>query len=152
VTDETPVTLRQAAALVGRPVGTVRQWAAHRRMRPLYRVRNRDYYRPADVRAAAASIGPRGRRYREEREPTAEEVERTVAEQSRPENLPSWWSVDVERQRRRDGGVRIFRVAARVPTDCGRDWSAPVYYRLVRLPRGGPRAPWLSSRRYDGAE
>jgi hypothetical protein len=123
VTDDTPVTLRQAAALVGRPVATVRKWAAHRRMRPLYRLRNRDYYRPADVRAAAASVGPQGRRYREEREPTAEEVERTVAEQMKPENLPSWWTREAERQRRRAGGVRIVRVAARVPTDCGRDFT-----------------------------
>jgi hypothetical protein len=120
VIDETPVTLREAAALVGRPVGTVRQWAAHRRMRPLYRLRNRDYYRPADVRAAAASVGPQGRRYRE-REPTAEEVERTVAEQMAC--LPEWWAAHAERQRRRAGGVRIVRVAARVPTDCGRDFT-----------------------------
>ena len=37
-------------------------------------------------------------RSRPVREPTAEEVERLVAEQSRPENLPAWWwSSDPER-------------------------------------------------------
>jgi hypothetical protein len=121
VTDETPVTLRQAAALVGRPVGTVRQWAAHRRMRPLYRLRNRDYYRPADVRAAAASIGPQGRRYRE-REPTAEEVEALIETQLK--RLPDWWWEDVEMTAENSAVREIPGFPGYFATADGRIWSA----------------------------
>jgi hypothetical protein len=34
--------------------------------------------------------------------PTEEELEAMIAEQMRPENLPSWWFADCERQRRQD--------------------------------------------------
>ncbi len=44
------------------------------------------YYLPGVRR-----LYPTTSKYSPTGEPTAEEVERCVAEQSRPENLPTWW-------------------------------------------------------------
>jgi hypothetical protein len=69
-------------------------------------------YRLPDVRAQYCRYvaGPRvggGKRERpEEDEPTAEEIERMVAEQMA--NLPAWWDEEFERERDREYALKVY--------------------------------------------
>lgn len=52
----------------------------------------RRLYPPGGGNPATAKFAPQG-------EPTAAELEATIAEQSRPENLPPWWWREARRER-----------------------------------------------------
>lgn len=111
-TDHTLIPLAEAARRLGLAPGTVRAWA-HSGALPATPHRGRRLVRLADLKmvAAAKLADPRGaavRRARAERaaryeddEPTAEEVERVVAEQLK--NLPPWWAHECRRQHRARG-------------------------------------------------
>lgn len=101
--NESLVTLREAAALVRRKLGAVNRWVVTKRLVPAGRHKTANLFRPSEVRALAAkmarsphsSIGKRAH----ETEPTAEELDAIVAEQSKPENLPAWWRMEARRER-----------------------------------------------------
>lgn len=97
--DDGAVNYREAAVLARRRINTVRGWVLLGKLKPVYRLRARLYFRPADVLAIAAAVeaDPRGRGAlkRHPSEPTAEAVERCVAEQM--QRLPAWWWNDCAR-------------------------------------------------------
>ncbi|TXI12377.1 MAG: hypothetical protein E6Q76_01120 [Rhizobium sp.] len=100
VTGEPLVTIGQAAALVGRKPATVASWVAVGALPVAGRRYCRRLVRPSEVRAVAARMAaaPQGRnnRDRARHEPTAEELERIIAE--RMQCLPDWWWSDCAEQ------------------------------------------------------
>lgn len=108
--DDTSVTAAEAARLVGRRLKTIYAWCGRGLLAPVGRVGGVTYYRPSDVKRVAARLdadprtagGFAGVRARAANrgEPTAAEVERTVAEQMRC--LPPWWWSEVERRNGRE--------------------------------------------------
>lgn len=109
--DDDLVTAAQAAADVGRPVGTVRAWGCVGKLRAAVDGYRGKRYRLGDVRAVAKEYDARPgtakiRAGRDtDREPTEAEVEAMVAEQM--QCLPDWWWEEEARklQRRAEGAT-----------------------------------------------
>lgn len=49
----------------------------------------------------------------EETEPTEEELNAMIAEQSKPENLPHWWAEAERQQREKEAGPKLYRLVRR---------------------------------------
>lgn len=104
------MTALEAAALTGRPIGTVRSWISTGKLRVWRRGLRSGSWQAlvsraeVDEVAARMAVSPQGRGNRgrggnREREPTAEQVEALVAEQMKA--LPDWWADDAAKQNER---------------------------------------------------
>lgn len=97
MSDDDLLTVEESAALAGRAPGTVLAWKSQGRLAVAgYRDspkkgRRLVLFRRADVLALAAMRPGRPADYEPQPEPTEAELEALIAEQMRPENLPSWW-------------------------------------------------------------
>lgn len=86
------LTQPEVAALVGRPIGTVRGWACTGHLVAVKRHAGRPYYRRADALQVAAEVEARGGRRKCEESSdteTMEELDALIAERMRC--LPDWW-------------------------------------------------------------